>query len=98
MQQVTPSPTSVTVVGSFQHAIGCPADWLPDCPRTRLEYDPASDLWRGSFTIPAGSYSFKVALDDSWRENYGAEAARDGADIPLLLPLTETVTFIYDHQ
>jgi pullulanase-type alpha-1,6-glucosidase len=98
MQAVTPSPTSVTVVGSFQQAIGCPADWMPACPRTRLQYDPGADLWRGSFTIPAGSYSFKVALDDSWRENYGADATRDGPDIPLLLPVSETVTFIYDHQ
>ena len=98
MQAVTPSPTSVTVVGSFQHAVGCPADWMPACARTRLDYDPATDLWRGSFTIPAGSYAFKVALDDGWRENYGADAARDGHDISLLLAVAETVTFIYDHH
>ena len=90
-------PTSVTIAGSFQSELGCPADWQPPCATTRLAYDAADDLWQGSFAIPAGDYAYKAALNDSWDENYGAGGQQGGADIALPLPAAATVKFFYDH-
>ena len=51
--------------------------------------------------MPAGSYEFKVAINHSWDENYGAGGAANGANIPLVLKGAATVEFSYDdvtHQ
>jgi hypothetical protein len=61
------APTSVTLVGSLQDEAGCAADWDPACARTHLT--ASGGTWSGTFTLPAGSYEFKVALNDSWDEN-----------------------------
>ena len=55
-------------------------------------------MWQGTFTLPAGSYEYKAALNDSWTENYGLHAAPDGANIPLSLPSADSVKFYYDHE
>jgi pullulanase-type alpha-1,6-glucosidase len=71
-----------TVPGSFQSEIGCPGDWQPDCLRSLLQ-DPDGDgvyEFRTS-ALPAGVYEAKVAINESWGENYGANGARDGANI-----------------
>ena len=59
--------------GSFQSELGCPGDWQPDCLRSWLQ-DPEGD---GIYTfrtsaLPAGDYEVKVAIGESWDENYGA--------------------------
>ncbi len=93
----TPQPGSVTVAGSFQSELGCPGDWLPDCPVTQLGYDAQDDVWQGSFSLPAGQWEYKAALNGGWAENYGAHAVADGANIALSLTVPTTVTFYYDH-
>jgi pullulanase-type alpha-1,6-glucosidase len=90
-------PSSVTIAGSLQDELGCPGDWQPDCAATHLGYDGADDVWQGTFTLPADSYEYKAALRDSWDENYGANAVRDGANIPLAAPGGD-VKFYYDHK
>src|SRR5712692_5931906 len=67
----TPAPSSVTIAGSLQSPLGCSGDWLPECTATHTTYEANSDVWRGTWTIPAGSYEYKAALNDSWTENYG---------------------------
>ena len=94
----TPNPTSVTIAGSLQSELGCPGDWQPDCASTHLAYDADDDIWQGSFTVPAGSYEYKAALDDSWDENYGLHAQPGGANIPLDLGGQSNVKFYYDHK
>ncbi|HEY5277717.1 MAG TPA: hypothetical protein VIK38_14510, partial [Coriobacteriia bacterium] len=42
----TPNPTSVTIVGSLDQAIGC-ADWDPACAAAHLTYDANDDVWQG---------------------------------------------------
>jgi hypothetical protein len=37
----------------------------------------------GHLTLPAGNYEYKIALNDSWYENYGLHAQPGGANIPL---------------
>src|SRR5262245_40689508 len=71
----TPNPTSVTIAGSLQSEAGCGGDWDPGCAVTHLTYDPGDDVWQGTWTLPAGGYEYKAALDDAWGENYGLHAA-----------------------
>jgi hypothetical protein len=92
------NPTSVTIAGSQQSELGCPGDWQPDCAATHLTYDASDDVWQGSFTIPAGSYEYKAALNDSWTENYGAHAVANGSNIPLALAASTAVKFYYDDK
>nr|MBA2769583.1 alpha-amylase [Sporichthyaceae bacterium] len=43
-------------------------------------------------------YEYKAALNDSWTENYGANATFDGTNIAFTLGSTTTVKFYYDHD
>jgi glycosidase len=94
----TPAPSTVTLVGDLQSELGCAGDWDPTCAATHLTYDATDDVWQGSFTVPAGSWQYKVALNDSWNENYGAHAQAGGANISLNLAAPTTVKFYYDHK
>ncbi len=71
------------VSGDFQSKIGCPADWAPDCLRTLLEDPDGDGVYRFStVAIPAGDYQAKVALNQTWDENYGAKMVANGENIP----------------
>ena len=94
----TPDPTGVALVGSLQSELGCPGDWQPECVASELTYDANDTVWQGSFSVPAGSWAYKAALNDSWAENYGANAQANGADIPLNLVGATSVKFYYDHK
>jgi glycosidase len=94
----TPNPGSVTVAGDLQSELGCSDDWQPSCANTHLTYDPNDDVWQGSFSVPAGSWQYKAALNDSWDENYGAHAAPGGDNIGLSLGAAGSVKFYYDHK
>ena len=84
----------VTLVGSLQSELGCPGDWQPECTATELA-PIGGGRYQGTFALPAGSYEYKVAINRSWNENYGAGGAPGGANIPLTVP-GGTVTFTYD--
>ncbi|HET7477193.1 MAG TPA: pullulanase-type alpha-1,6-glucosidase [Dermatophilaceae bacterium] len=91
---------TATLAGSLQSEVGCAADWDPACPQSALE-KVGDTTYRSTFTLPAGSYEFKIAIDGDWAENYGAGGARDGANIPLVLGGPAAITFTYDdatHQ
>jgi pullulanase len=92
------APTSVTVAGSLQSELGCATDWQPDCALTHLVYDPADDVWQGTFSLPAGSFDYKAALNDAWDVNYGLHATLGGANIPLTLAAAGPVKFYYDDK
>lgn len=91
-------PTSVTVAGTFQKALGCPDDWQPACDKTALVYDADDDLWSGTFDLAAGDYEFKAALNGSWDLNYGAKAEAGGANIVLTLAEPGKVRFLFDAK
>jgi len=92
------APTSVTVAGSLQSEAGCAGDWDPACAKTHLAYDAGDDVWQGTFSLPAGSYEYKAALNDSWSENYGLHAVQNGANVPLDLAAPASVKFYYDNK
>jgi glucoamylase len=94
----TPAPSSVTIAGSLQSEAGCGGDWDPACAATHLAYDANDDVWQGTFSLPAGSYEYKAALNNSWDENYGLHAVSNGANIPLSLAAPANVKFYYDHK
>jgi glycosidase len=93
----TPAPSSVTIAGDLQSEIGCAGDWDPACAAAHLAYDGDDTVWQGSFALPAGSYQYKAALNDSWTENYGLHAISGGDNIPLNLGANRAVKFYYDH-
>lgn len=91
----TGGPTSVTVAGSHNSEMGCPGDWQPDCAAAQLTKG-ADGVWSGTFTLPAGSYEYKVAIDGTWDENYGAGGAPGGANVAYTVAADGPVTFFYD--
>ncbi|MCB9418815.1 MAG: pullulanase-type alpha-1,6-glucosidase [Ardenticatenaceae bacterium] len=91
-------PETVTIPGTIQSVLGCSGDWMPDCAITYLNWDEAAQVWSATFTIPAGDYEYKAALNDSWDENFGLNAESYGPNIPLSLSEETAVTFYFDHN
>jgi glycosidase len=89
-------PGTVAVAGTLNTAMGCAADWQPSCDEAQMTFDAEDQIWKKPVSIPADSYGYKVALDRSWTENYGAGAVQDGPNIDLDTPDGE-VSFYYDH-
>jgi glycosidase len=94
----TPNPTSVTIAGSLQSELGCAGDWDAACSATQLVFDANDDVWQNTFTVPAGGWEYKATLNNSWDENYGLNAQRNGANIPLNFTGVTPVKFYYDHK
>jgi len=92
--QVVAAGTSVTIAGDLGHLIpGC-GDWQPGCTAAHLAQRP-DGVFSGTFQLPAGSYNYKAALDDSWAVSYGAGGG--SANVPLKVPAGgAAVTFYFD--
>ncbi len=90
-------PGSVSIPGDLNSEMGCGGDWDPACAAAGLSLDANDKIWKGTFTLPAGEYSYKVAIDGSWAENYGAGGVKDGSNISLTVA-NNPVTFYYDHR
>jgi hypothetical protein len=86
----------VNVPGSYQAAAGCPGDWQPECAATAMTVGDDGKYYSGPFTLPAGDYEYKVALDGSWTTNYGSDGAQDGPNYALSLAAESNVSFVYD--
>ncbi|MCH8627829.1 pullulanase-type alpha-1,6-glucosidase [Arsenicicoccus piscis] len=87
----------VTLYGSLQSELGCTKDWDPACTATALTKTGPSTYAR-TFTVPAGSWEIKVAVNGSTDEAYGAGGAKGGANIPLVLKGPAAVSFSYDDS
>jgi len=88
----------VNVPGSYQAAAGCPGDWQPECADTAMTQGD-DGLWHsGPFTLPAGDYEYKIALDGSWTTNYGSDGAQDGPNYTVTLDAESSVSFAYDPE
>ena len=94
----TPAVGSVTLAGSLQSELGCPTDWDPACAATGLAFDTTDGQWHATFTLPGGSYEWKVAIDGSWDVNYGGGGAAGGSNLALTVPASGgTYTFTWDQ-
>jgi hypothetical protein len=95
---VRPGTTIAVAAGAFQSELGCSGDWQPECLRSWLLDLDGDGVFRRAFrNLPAGDYFFKIAIDESWNESYGAGGQAAGADIPFSLPQGDLqLTFAYD--
>ncbi|TDU87074.1 pullulanase-type alpha-1,6-glucosidase [Kribbella voronezhensis] len=98
----TPAPAQVvadrviTVAGSLQSELGCPGDWQPSCAESELTKGTTGTQYGRVFDVPAGAYEYKVTVNGSWDENYGAGGTLNGANIPLRLEGPAKVQLSYD--
>ena len=84
----------VVLVGTIQTKFGAGTDWAPADPKTIMT--KKGDTYEYTGKLPKGNYEYKIAIGGSWGENYGADGARDGANMKLSLAKDAEVTFIYD--
>lgn len=87
-----------TVPGDFQSELGCSGDFDPSCLRTWLEDPDGNGIYAFSTNLlPAGNYQAKVAINESFTENYGLGGVPNGPNISFTVPLDGTnMTFSYD--
>lgn len=92
------SDVIATVPGSFQSELGCPGDWQPDCLASLLEDIDGDGTSTFSATLSPGTYEAKVAIGESWNENYGTGGTPGGANIAFTVPPGGGTTFFaYDE-
>ena len=79
------SPTQpielVTVPGSHNSEMGCAGDWPPGLRAAQLTLRSRTASTPARSTVPAGGYEYKVALNGSWDENYGAGGEPNGGNV-----------------
>ncbi|MCT9868664.1 pullulanase X25 domain-containing protein [Paenarthrobacter aurescens] len=78
--ETVPQPEAVAIAGDFNKILGAPEDWAPQYDEAQMEFNPIVQVWTLTAELPAGFYTYKIALNRSWDENYGAFGARDGAN------------------
>ncbi|MEJ1115953.1 glycosidase [Paenarthrobacter sp. CCNWLY172] len=78
--ETVPQPEAVAIAGDFNKILGAPEDWAPQYDEAQMEFNPLVQVWTITAELPAGFYTYKIALNRSWDENYGAFGARDGAN------------------
>lgn len=78
--ETLPQPDAVAIAGDFNKILGAPEDWAPQYDEAQMEFNPIVQVWTLTAELPAGFYTYKIALNRSWDENYGAFGARDGAN------------------
>lgn len=91
-----PQPEAVAVAGDFNTILGAPENWAPQYDEAQMEFDFLDQQWKKSADLPAGFYTFKIALNRSWAENYGAFGTFDGPNHELH-HAGGTVTIRYNH-
>ncbi|GAA1635334.1 pullulanase-type alpha-1,6-glucosidase [Microbacterium flavum] len=89
---------SPALVGDLQSELGCGGDWDPGCAATVLDPVEGTTQFARTFTLPAGTYEYKIALDGGWDESYGADGAAGGGNIPLTIAGPATLRFVYDDS
>jgi len=92
-----PQPEAVAVAGDFNTLLGAPENWAPQYDEAQMQLDAIDQLWKLTADIPAGYYTFKIALNRSWEENYGAYGAFDGPNHELHHD-GGRLTIRYDHR
>ncbi|MCC2031694.1 pullulanase-type alpha-1,6-glucosidase [Microbacterium allomyrinae] len=82
------------IVGNLQSELGCSADWQPECAATELAPTDTAGVYAAEFEVPAGTYEYKVAVNDGWDESYGLNGGGD--NIPLTVAGPSTLRFVFD--
>jgi hypothetical protein len=82
-------------MGSLMDELGCAGEWDEGCTLTDMARVGDSSVFELDATLPPGSYEFKVRLNGSWDENYGAGGVAGGPNVPLALEHEAELTFSY---
>ena len=82
------------LVGSLQSELGCSEDWQPACEATHLLPTDTPGVYAADFTVPAGSYEYKVAANDAWDASWGLNGGGD--NIPLTVAGDTDVRVVFD--
>ena len=70
-----------------------------DAASNTMTYDPELGLYVYTFKdVPAANYEYKISINGSWNENYGAAGVRDGANMAVAVPETMDVTVYYNDD
>ena len=85
----------IMVAGNLQRQLGAAKDWDPSDMKTQMK-DLGHGFYSYTANLPAGSYSYKIAINGSWNENYGLGGNADGANLQLTLTKPQTVTIYYN--
>ncbi|MBC8060734.1 MAG: hypothetical protein H7Y18_08715 [Clostridiaceae bacterium] len=85
----------IVLAGTIQTIAGDKANWDPTSVNTKLNFDGNGNYSLTLKNVPIGNYEYKIAMG-SWDENYGADGIRDGANIKLVVPVQEDITFWYN--
>ncbi|MGF1651746.1 MAG: pullulanase-type alpha-1,6-glucosidase [Actinomycetales bacterium] len=93
-----PDERTVTLVGSLQDENGCGSDWDPACEATQLARVDDTATYTGEFALPAGASEYKVAINGSWDENFGAGGVDDGPNYPVSVGADTRVQVSYDDE
>ncbi len=80
-----PEPSRVALSGSFQAALGCPADFDPTCPQTALQ-DNRDGSWSAVLPVPPGDYAFRVVAASDQERSLGERGDPNGGDLFLNVP------------
>jgi len=75
-------PTSVTIAGSFQAALGCPTDWDPACPLTQLAFDPSDGVSLAAFMAKKDPADWETWEWSPRTERAGSEGRSTGRSDP----------------
>lgn len=85
----------VTLVGNLQDELGGSGEWNPADQATQMKLQKTGKyILTGK--LPAGNYEYKIVINGTWDENYGADGARNGENYKLSLDKETEVTFVYD--
>jgi len=98
IQLVQAEERIVVVAGNLQDEAGCEGEWDPSCLETQLFDEDGDGIYQATFSLPAGEYEYKVAMNGGWDENYGANGEAGGANIILSLAEDTDVTFTFDDN
>lgn len=92
-----PAPQRVALVGTFQTALGCPADFDSTCPQTEL-HDNRDGTWSAVLPVPPGSYVFRVVANSDTERSLGQGGDPNGPDFQVTVPPDAAgVYFSYDQ-
>ncbi|WP_155850320.1 glycosidase [Arthrobacter sp. Br18] len=89
-------PQSVALAGDFNPLFGEAGHWTTNLHGLQLSYDAVENVWKQTLQLPAGTYQYKIVVNGSWDENYGAFGVRDGANHELRLLSDAAVTFRFN--
>jgi len=92
--------TKVSLIGNLQDEVGCDYDYSYECDNPALQFNSNSGAWEGSFTLPAGCYTYQVKETFGCNDViiYGDNGIQWGNEIQLYVPENVEMTFIYDPQ